>query len=303
MQSMFKLLLTQGDALVMSFLSSLADQGAFALASNYGGLLARLVFQPVEESSRNLFGRLLAPSATSEASAEKAPSKSELITKRTSRSSTEPSKTANNRLALNHLSSALHIYLLLSRPLVALVPPLLPTLLPFALSSQWRTPGTVTLLQSYCYYIPLLAVNGILDAFVTSVATPSQLRTQSLWMLGFTALYGCSAVILVKSWGLGSVGLVGANVVNTVARIEWGLWFVRKWVERRKTEEREGAKLLWKGIRSEVLPNAVCVLVGLALMRDGVGTSSSAIDVKTGEVNLGFLGLWTAAAVGLGTAL
>ena len=37
---------------------------AFALASNYGGLLARLIFQPVEESSRNTFGRLLASSTS-----------------------------------------------------------------------------------------------------------------------------------------------------------------------------------------------------------------------------------------------
>ncbi|KAL2162580.1 hypothetical protein VTH06DRAFT_7494 [Thermothelomyces fergusii] len=59
-QSVVKHVLTQGDTFLVSILSSPTDQGVYALANNYGGLVARLVFQPIEESCRSYFGRLLA---------------------------------------------------------------------------------------------------------------------------------------------------------------------------------------------------------------------------------------------------
>ncbi|KAL9634125.1 MAG: hypothetical protein Q9164_004288, partial [Protoblastenia rupestris] len=47
-QSLFKQLLTSGDAYLIAALTTLPSQGAYALASNYGGLLARILFQPIE---------------------------------------------------------------------------------------------------------------------------------------------------------------------------------------------------------------------------------------------------------------
>ncbi|EHA23648.1 hypothetical protein ASPNIDRAFT_207543, partial [Aspergillus niger ATCC 1015] len=58
-QSVVKHLLTQGDSMMLATMTSLEDQGIYALASNYGGLLARVLFQPIEESSRTLFSSLL----------------------------------------------------------------------------------------------------------------------------------------------------------------------------------------------------------------------------------------------------
>ncbi|PYH68743.1 Rft-1-domain-containing protein [Aspergillus vadensis CBS 113365] len=58
-QSVIKHLLTQGDSMMLATMTSLEDQGIYALASNYGGLLARVLFQPIEESSRTLFSSLL----------------------------------------------------------------------------------------------------------------------------------------------------------------------------------------------------------------------------------------------------
>ncbi|EHK24103.1 uncharacterized protein TRIVIDRAFT_112056, partial [Trichoderma virens Gv29-8] len=58
-QSVVKHLLTQGDTFLISLFSTPEVQGVYALANNYGSLLARLLFQPVEESSRSYFSRLL----------------------------------------------------------------------------------------------------------------------------------------------------------------------------------------------------------------------------------------------------
>lgn len=71
-QSSIKYVLTQGDSLLIATLASLQDQGAYALSSNYGGLIARMLFQPIEEASRNLFAKLCASPADDPASSEKA---------------------------------------------------------------------------------------------------------------------------------------------------------------------------------------------------------------------------------------
>lgn len=230
MQSVFKLLLTQGDAFILSLFSSLSDQGAFALVSNYGGLLARLVLQPVEESSRNVFGRLLSSTPVS-------PKRS---------STTSPKSRSidlNSRFeALKHLTTVLHIYLLVTLPLLSIAPAVLPWLTPYLLPPTWRSPATTSLLGLYVYYVPLSAINGILDAFVTSVATPSQLRRQSLWMAAFTSVYAGAAWLFLSKFEMGARGLVLANMVNMAARALWGLRFVRYWVQENVDAAKAGGE-------------------------------------------------------------
>ena len=229
-QSTFKLLLTQGDALLLSVIAPLASQGAFALASNYSGLLARLIFQPIEESSRNTFGQLLNATGSVSTPANQG-------NNRSLHSSASP---ANTRKALTHLSTTLHTYMLASLPLLTLAPPLLPLLTPILLSSAFRTPSTVVLLQTYIYTLPLMATNGVLDAFVSSVATPKQLHYQSLTMLLFTLVYGVSCWILLRIYNAGPAGLVWAGGIAMAGRCAAGAAWVWGWVAERKEESRRG---------------------------------------------------------------
>ncbi|KAL7524492.1 hypothetical protein ACHAXR_001708, partial [Thalassiosira sp. AJA248-18] len=57
LQGLFKHALTEGDKIVLSALAGSYDQGVYALAASYGGLAARLLFQPMEENARLLFSR------------------------------------------------------------------------------------------------------------------------------------------------------------------------------------------------------------------------------------------------------
>ena len=50
-QSVQKYALTEGERVVLVWLSPLAQQGVFALVSNLGSLVARLVLQPFEEAA------------------------------------------------------------------------------------------------------------------------------------------------------------------------------------------------------------------------------------------------------------
>lgn len=228
-QSVFKQILTQGDALILSFLASLEDQGAFALASNYGGLLARLLFQPIEESSRNTFGILLSQ-----------PDKDGKVD--------PPSLKA----ASKQLSDMLHLYSIIAVLSSCFLYTLLPLLVKILVGPVWFTPEIARILSTYCYYIPLMAYNGILDAFVTSVATPAQLRLQSLWMGGFTAGYVGAAYVLLNVLGLGARGLVFGNMFNMLLRILWSCWFVMRYMK-----ENNGVDVI-----KDALPRPSILVVG-----------------------------------------
>ena len=289
MQSVFKLLLTQGDALILSFLSSLADQGAFALASNYGGLLARLVFQPVEESSRSMFGRLLSSTPSSSSS-----------TQRPTGTKSDAAEHTKIIQALKYLSNTLHFYTILALPLISIAPHVLPLVVRHIMGARWYTPSTASLLGVYCYYIPLMAVNGILDAFVTSVATPAQLRTQSIWMLLFTALYGIVAWAMLTKFQLGAAGLVGANMVNMGLRIMWSIVFVRQWI--RQHDRIDSDKGLLSSMVRDLLPAGPSVVVA-GLLTVGLRLQATGRTDAGIELDRQFLGLLTTGIVLLGSTM
>ncbi|TAQ83691.1 hypothetical protein B7494_g7982 [Chlorociboria aeruginascens] len=206
-QSIVKHVLTQGDTILIASLASQRSQGVYALANNYGGLIARLVFQPVEESSRNYFGKLL--STTNES-----PHK-DLV-----------------RTASRNLHMLLRSYVLLSVTVLALGPTMAPILLRIVAGPRWTTSGAGHVLSMYCYYIPLLAINGLTEAFVSSVATKSEVNTQSMWMLAFSAGFGGSAFIFLRVLDLGAEGLVWANTINMFLRILWSISFISSYLRR-----------------------------------------------------------------------
>ena len=237
-QSLFKQLLTSGDAYLIALLTTLPSQGAYALASNYGGLLARILFQPIEESSRSLFARLL-PSLSS-------------LPAFTSASSS-PSK-ANLQQAQTYLATILHLYALLSLLLTTLAPPLTQPLLHLLAGSRWSTTEAPSVLAVYCYYLPLLAVNGLLEAYVSAVATPAQLRSQSVWMVVSSVLFAVVGYVILGIGEGEARALVGVNAVVMVGRVIWSWRFVGQ-----DLRDRGGKVGVW-----ETLPTTQSLAGGLA---------------------------------------
>lgn len=215
-QSSIKYVLTQGDSLLIASLASLQDQGAYALSSNYGGLIARMLFQPIEEASRNLFAKLCASS----------PSKSEKIKEQ--QASGDGIAQANTTLTL-----ILKFYSLISLVAFAAGPSAAPVLLSLVAGSRWSDTGAGEVLGCYCYYIPLLALNGVSEAFVAAVADNTQLYTQSIWMGGFFAAFAGSAYLFLRVLEMGAKGLVWANCVNMGCRILFNLSFVKSFFAKR----------------------------------------------------------------------
>lgn len=194
--------------MILAAVSSLEDQGIYSLAANYGGLIARILFQPLEESSRNLFSTLLSPG---------------------------DGKTQSNaqiRTAKNHLLDILRVYQLLSIFIFPLGPVMVPQILSILGGNQWSSPKVIRLLSMYCCYIPFLAFNGITEAFVSSAANTREIRQQTTWMGVFSACYALAAFLFLEIGSMGADGLVLANVVNMTVRTLWSFFFIRSYLRQ-----------------------------------------------------------------------
>ncbi|MDI1489975.1 MAG: Oligosaccharide translocation protein rft1 [Ramalina farinacea] len=282
-QSIFKQLLTSGDAYLIALLTTLPSQGAYALASNYGGLLARILFQPIEEFSRSLLARLLPP---------KLPPRE---------ASLQASQAATNKARLEqavaYLTTILHLYFLLSILLICWAGPLTPLLLHTIAGARWSDTEAPSVLNVYCVYLPFLACNGLLEAYVSAVATPAQLRQQSIWMVGSSALFGVTGWLVLGVWGMGAKGLVIVNAVVMLGRIWWSGSFMKRDLAERgggmifavSKGEADKAEVLDV---SRVLPHSVAFMMAttgqLVLMYGGVGMGMRDL-AKVGAL-LGVLG-------------
>ncbi|GJE98980.1 oligosaccharide translocation protein RFT1 [Phanerochaete sordida] len=230
-QSVIKHFLTEGDKFLVSRLSPLADQGGYAVASNYGSLVARIVFQPIEETSRLFFSKTL--------------------------SSTTSNKWEDLQVAANVLTVLLLLFTHLFLLLVTFAPPYLSFALRLVLPARYLQTSAPAILRTYVYYIPTMAFNGILEAFFTSTATPADLRAQSRWLLGFSACFVGTAALLARGGGLGDTSLVWANAANLCMRAFYAWMFAARFF----CEQGAGRLVHW---RKAVPPVKVLVLFALA---------------------------------------
>lgn len=93
------------------------------------------------------------------------------------------------------------------------------------LYSKGRSEGP-RILSVYCLYVPFMGINGVSEAFLQAVGNASVLLSQTVylsicWVFLFIASY-----ILLTVLELGSVGLVIANILNLLLRIIFSTYFI-----------------------------------------------------------------------------
>ncbi|KAG2158043.1 Rft protein-domain-containing protein [Suillus bovinus] len=216
MQSIVKHILTEGDKIILSWWSPLDDQGGYAIAVNYGSLVARIVFQPLEEICRVYFSRILCSPAE---------------TKSTSTGAQFDRRSLAQ--ASEILLSLVSIQLACSVLVLVFATVYLPIVLHLLLPSQYLSTCAPKVLAAWIWYIPVLAINGVLEAFFSSIATSQDLRRQSRWLIGFSIVFIVSAVGFYAS-GFGDVSLVYANIINLAARIIYAAQYASTFFKRNK---------------------------------------------------------------------
>lgn len=191
-QMIFKHLLTEGDHLLINYLCSVTEQGVYSVISNYGSMVARLLFQPIEESFRLSFTRIL--------------------------SDKSPDNVAKSHRIVGYL---LIFYLNLSILLLLGGTPNASFLLQFVIgrSSKWAQTNIFEVFPQYVIYLPFLAFNGVLEAFFASVSSESDIRRFSLFMSFLAAAVFALLYILIGQLQWGLTGLIAANIANMFLRI------------------------------------------------------------------------------------
>ena len=238
-QTIVKQLLGEGDHVVMALFASLEDQGSYDLAHNYGSLIARMLLQPVEEGCRGLFGRLCANTAEGAKGEETAPKTDTGRKGGLKEDSLDTKKKVDQ--ARSNLELVLRLYWLFTCLICAVGPSLAPLLLRLIAGAKWSSSSSTdqptnsagTVLATYCYLLPFMAFNGILEAFVSAVASPKQLYQQSFVMSIFTAAFGAASVVFLGVLKWGAHGLVLAQCVAMGLRILWSWRFSQKWFTER----------------------------------------------------------------------
>ena len=191
--------------------------------------MARIVFQPIEETSRLYFSKSL--SSTSPKAAGK--------------------KGDDNRspeqAASKILSSLLLLFTHLLLLLVTFGPPYLSIATVLLLPPRFQNTSAPSILRSYVFHIPAMAFNGVLEAFFASTSTPSELRHQSRWMMVFSVVFVLAAY-LFNQLGLGDSGLVYANVLNLFLRVVYCWTFSKRYFGKKGVSFDLGAVLPPRGV-------------------------------------------------------
>jgi oligosaccharide translocation protein RFT1 len=179
-------------------------------------LVARIVFQPIEETSRLYFSRSLSSPSSQEGG------------KKGKNGDTGDSRQTASKILSSLLLLFAHLLLLL----VTFGPPYLSIATTLLLPPRFQNTSAPSILRSYVFYIPMMAFNGVLEAFFASTSTPSELKHQSRWMMVFSVIFVFAAYLL-NQLGFGDSGLVYANVLNLFLRVVYCLTFARGYFGKR----------------------------------------------------------------------
>jgi hypothetical protein len=86
-----------------------------------------------------------------------------------------------------------------------------------------------------------MALNGLLEAFVSALGSTSTLKIQSLWMIVCAGVFWSVGGVCLR-WG--ALGIVGANCVSVGVRAGFGFWFVWSFFEERMALRQQTMRLV-----------------------------------------------------------
>jgi len=212
-------------------------------------LITWIIFQPVEETSRVYFSKMLAGDPFSLRALND-----------------EGFSPADKNMVLKEskvtLSNIFILYTHLSLLFLIFGPPCLPTLLSFILLSCYLYTSAPRVLIAYCWYLLVMAFNGVLEAFFSATASSSDLAAQSRVLVVFSALFIISSIVfsevplIVILFGSRETGLVYANA-SSLAMRAWYAWvFIKHYYERLR--EQHWQITIWRqsGGFKRVMPKA-----------------------------------------------
>ena len=112
-------------------------------------------------------------------------------------------------------------------------PPYLPLATALVLPPRYLHTSAPRILHAFRFYLPAMAYNGVLEAFLASVCTPADLRAQSRMMAAASVALIATALSGARVFGAGDVALVWANTVSMAVRALYAWRFARRFCTAR----------------------------------------------------------------------
>lgn len=292
LQGILKLALTEGDRIVMALLADSYDQGVYAMGSAYGGLAARLLLQPTEESARLLFSRLAASNRRSSTSTSSgSPTEIDNDTNRTNETAKDDNKDQANRRQkkprpdpLLELSYTVFVKMVLYVGLIfsCLAVNYTHVLLHLLAGRKWGDNyEAVNVLSAFCVYTAFLAWNGMTEAFVYGVASSAaDVGKISVAHAVTGLLFAVAAPFAVARSG--TVGLVAANCTAMLGRAFFSVQFAARYFA---TTEKPVSFVLARLLR-QMFP-APLVLLSFSLAYFGTRVSANRMLNQVANTEMG----------------
>lgn len=209
-QSLAKHLLTEADKLALLWIgTSNENKGTYRLVSDMGSLVVRIIFAPLEETTRTYLSNSILSINSNET----------LMSYKT-----KVFNVMDFYNVLLTLYSVLGIFILSYGTL-------------FTKQITWILYGYsransnefIEALKIYCIYIPILGVNGITESFVHSLGNIKTITKQSLWLIFCSFGFITTCLISNKYFNFsGSSSIIIANIVNMLLRIIFSINFIQQ---------------------------------------------------------------------------
>ena len=192
LEAVMRLVLTEGEKIVLSVYAVLAQQGTYDVVVNLGSILCRLLFKFVEEFSLALWSKLIAGGA--------------------------------EKRAVEIFTSVARAMIDLGTFFCAFGPAYSRVLLFALYGHRWTATDAPDLLGVYCYYAAVMGVNGVGEAFFRAAASGDDLKR--LWKVqsAFSAT-SVGLTVLSSRAGYGVRGLIVASLAVMLLRIAFCIRF------------------------------------------------------------------------------
>lgn len=235
--SLLKHLLTESDKIALTLSASSYNQGIYAVTNNYGSLAARVIYLPLEDSSRLAFAKLTGDykasvvalrETASSAGTSCDPSATECSTSSSAITKRDSAEDLQGAAAYQHCQVQLlqlkNTFTRLLR-LVGFIGlffalfgiPYVSVAVRYVLGSKWRSAETVSALSMYCVYLLVMGVNGVAESFVQTAAPADAFRVLNFGLV--LSSVGFVAVAIPAVSRMGTSGIILANAFSMVVRI------------------------------------------------------------------------------------
>jgi oligosaccharide translocation protein RFT1 len=220
--------MTESDKIALTIAASNYDKGIYALASNYGSLAARIIFLPLEDTSRIAFSKL--------SSTIKQADEHQATTVREMR---------------DLIVKLIQLVLFIGSIFIIFGIPYAEIFVSYILSSKWRSNDMIVTLQCYCLYLLFLGINGITEAYVHSVSASDDLY-RAYRGLVLSSIIFMLVVYLLYPY-LGTPAVVIANCCAMAIRSLGSISFIDYYLSKHSSQSFS----LWK----ELYPSTSSIMM------------------------------------------